>query len=267
MSTDSQQNAHQSPILEFKSSTFSVPVLILAGNDVMTIEQQLQEKTQQAPEFFKNSPLVFDLQELNKLELGIDVTELTHVIRKLGLLPIGIRGGSAQQNRQALDLGIPIHSGHIARDGVYAANQPGTGAASTAATPKQQAPEPEPEPELEQVSEPEPPAVTVNTTIITLPVRSGQRIYAAGDLIIVAQVSAGAEIMAEGNIHIYGPLRGRALAGVQGNTEARIFCTDLQAELISIAGNYKVSEDLNSAAHIRPVQIYLQNHALVIKDI
>ncbi len=203
-----------------------------------------KKKSSQAPEFFKNSPLVFDLQELNKHDLDIDVTELTHIIRKLGLLPIGIRGGAAQQNQQALDLGIPVHSGHIARDGMYAANQSGTGAASTAASspaPKQQIPEPEPEPE----STPEPQAVAAITTMITQPVRSGQRIYAQGDLVILAQVSAGAEILAEGNIHVYGSLRGRALAGVQGNTEARIFCSDLQAELISIAGNYKISEDLN----------------------
>jgi len=248
MSTDPQQNAHHLPVLEFKSSTFSVPVLVLAGNDVMTIEQQLQEKIHLAPEFFKNSPLVFDLQELNKHDLDIDVAELTHTIRKLGLLPIGIRGGSAQQNQQALELGIPVHSGH------------GTAVASSA-TPKQQIPEPEPE------SAAEPQAVTAITTMITHPVRSGQRIYASGDLVILAQVSAGAEILAEGNIHVYGSLRGRALAGVQGNTEARIFCSDLQAELISIAGNYKVSEDLNSAVHNQPVQIYLQKNTLVIKDI
>ncbi len=249
MSTDSQQNAHHSPVLEFKSSTFSVPVLVLISNDVITIEQQLQEKIQQAPEFFKNSPLVFDLQELNKHDLDIDVTELTHVIRKLGLLPIGIRGGAAQQNQQALDLGIPVHSGHS------------TAAAS--ATPKQQIPEPEPEPE----SASEPQAVAAITTMITQPVRSGQHVYASGDLVILAQVSAGAEILAEGNIHVYGSLRGRALAGVHGNTEARIFCSDLQAELISIAGNYKVSEDLNCAAYNRPVQIYLQKNALVIENI
>jgi septum site-determining protein MinC len=269
MSTSSQQNAHHSPILEFKSSTFSVPVLVLADNDVITIEQQLQEKIQQAPEFFKNSPLVFDLQELNKRDLDLDVTELIQIIRKLGLLPIGIRGGAAQQNQQALDLGIPVHSGHIAKDGGYAASLSGTGAAiakdgtaSTAAastTPIQ--PDPEPEPAHE------PQTVTAITTMITQPVRSGQRIYASGDLVILAQVSAGAEILAEGNIHVYGSLRGRALAGVQGNAEARIFCSDLQAELISIAGTYKISEDLNTATFNRPVQIYLQNHTLVIKDI
>lgn len=260
MSTDSQQNARHSPVLEFKSSTFSVPVLVLADNDVITIEQQLQEKIHQAPEFFKNSPLVFDLQELNKHDLDIDVTELTHVIRKLGLLPIGIRGGVAQQNQQALDLGIPVHSGHIARDGGNAVSQSGTGATSTAA-PQQQIPESEPEPIYE------PQTIAATTTMITNPVRSGQRIYASGDLVILAQVSAGAEILAEGNIHVYGSLRGRALAGVQGDTEARIFCSDLQAELISIAGNYKISEDLNTGIFNRPVQIYLQNHTLIIKDI
>jgi septum site-determining protein MinC len=258
MSTDSQQNALHLPVLEFKSSTFSVPVLVLASNDVMAIEQQLQEKIQQAPEFFKNSPLVLDLQELNKNNLDIDVTELINTIRKLGLLPIGIRGGATQQIQQALAFGIPVHSVHNT---------------TTSAAPKQQTPEPEPElqskhePEPEQQPTPEPQAVTVNTTMITHPVRSGQRIYAAGDLVILAQVSAGAEILAEGNIHVYGSLRGRALAGVQGNTEARIFCSDLQAELISIAGNYKVSEDLNSAAYSQPVQIYLQKNTLVIKDI
>ncbi|KFI21097.1 septum site-determining protein MinC, partial [Nitrosococcus oceani] len=102
--------------------------------------------------------------------------------------------------------------------------------------------------------------VVVNNaaTLITQPVRSGQRIYVSGDLIILAQVSAGAEIMAEGNIHVYNTLRGRALAGVQGNTNARIFCFDLQAELISIAGDYKTSEDLKGTVEKKPVQIYLQ---------
>lgn len=243
MLTDTQQNAHHSQVLEFKSSTFSVPVLVLISNDMVAIEQQLQEKIHLAPEFFKNSPLLFDFLELNKNDLKIDVAELTQLIRKLGLLPIGIRGGTTQQNQHALKLGIPVHSGN----NITAATVPK----------KQQALEVEPE-EL---------TVSATTTMITLPVRSGQRIYAQGDLIILAQVSAGAEILAEGNIHVYGSLRGRALAGVQGNTEARIFCSDLQAELISIAGNYKISEDLDGTVLHQPVQIYLQNHTLVIKDI
>lgn len=245
MSTSPQQNTHHAPILEFKSSTFSVPALVLASNDLMAIEQQLQDKIHLAPEFFKNSPLVFDLLELNKRDVGINVIDLVNTLRKSGLLPIGIRGGTHQQNQQALELGIPVHTGH-----------------STAAVPEKQ---PIPEPEV--VTELESPCDIPTAKIITHPVRSGQRIYATGDLIILAQVSAGAEILAEGNIHVYGSLRGRAFAGVQDNTLARIFCSDLQAELISIAGNYKVYEDLNGSVLNQPVQIYLQNHSLIIKEL
>jgi septum site-determining protein MinC len=242
MSTDSQKNADHSPILEFKSSTFSVPVLILATNNLISIEKQLQKKIHLAPDFFKNSPLVLDLQDLNKNNLDIDVTNLTHLIRRLDLLPIGIRGGTAQQNQQALKFGIPVHFG-------YSVNP--------VSRMKKQ--------EIAKLKVPE--VETIPTTIITRPIRSGQRIYASGDLIVLAQVSPGAEVLAEGNIHVYGSLRGRALAGVVGNTDARIFCSDLQAELISIAGNYKISENLDGVVPHQLVQIYLQNHTLVIKDI
>jgi len=234
--------------LEFKSSTFSVPVLVLSSDDLVVIEQQLQEKISLAPEFFRNSPLVFDLQEINKQGYDIDITALTNIIRKAGLLPIGIRGGNVQQNKQALELHIPVYSIHSG--GVSAETQ------------KQKTIIPVPEPQTDIDTEKD-----VTTTLITQPIRSGQRIYAAGDLVILAQVSAGSEIMAEGNIHVYNTLRGRALAGVRGNTEARIFCFDLQAELISIAGNYKVSEDLDETVRNKPVQIYLQDQALIIKDI
>jgi septum site-determining protein MinC len=122
---------------------------------------------------------------------------------------------------------------------------------------KPQAPAPTPETDIRDTS----------TMLITQPIRSGQRIYATGDLIIMAQVSSGAEIMAEGNIHVYNTLRGRASAGIQGNTDARIFCFDLQAELISVAGNYKVSEDLDASVRNKPVQIFLQNQALIIQDL
>lgn len=242
MPTDSQHSTYHPPALEFKSTTFSVPVLVLANNDLIIIEHQLQEKIQLAPEFFKNSPLVIDFQELNKQALDIDVEEVIHMLHDLDLLPIGIRGATLQQQQQALELGIPVHTG------------------STQApidSQKTKASQPAPEPE----------STPTSATLITQPIRSGQRVYAAGDLIILAQVSAGAEILAEGNIHVYGSLRGRALAGVQGNSNARIFCSDLQAELISIAGTYKISEDLSEIVRNRPVQICLQNNTLTIKDL
>jgi len=91
-----------------------------------------------------------------------------------------------------------------------------------------------------------PPEPTIKPTkIITSPVRGGQQIYAQGsDLVVISSVSPGAELLADGNIHVYGPMRGRVLAGVKGDTKARIFCQQMSAELVSIAGHYKVSEDL-----------------------
>ena len=251
MSTDSQKTPKTPMVLEFKSSTFSVPVLVVASDDLAVIEQQLQEKTSLAPEFFKNSPVVLDFQEINKRGYDIDIVALTDTIRKAGLLPIGIRGGNVQQNKQALELLIPVYSMHSGSVSVENKKQ------------KTIVPVIETKTDVDVGIETDATA----TTLITQPIRSGQRIYAAGDLVILSQVSAGAEIMAEGNIHVYNILRGRALAGVRGNSEARIFCFDLQAELISIAGNYKISEDLDESVQNKPVQIYLQDQALIIKDI
>lgn len=248
MSIDSQKTPYTVPALEFKSSTFSVPVLVLASNDLTTLDHLLQKKIKLAPEFFRNSPVVFDVQNLNKQGLDIDIAELTGIIYKAGMLPIGIRGGNDHQNNKALELLIPVYSLHHS---VIAEN-------NSSETQKEKAAVSQP-----PVAERTAPA----TMLITQPVRSGQRIYATGDLIVLAQVSAGAEILAEGNIHVYNTLRGRVLAGVLGNTEARIFCSDLQAELISIAGNYKISEDLNESIRNKPVQVYLQEHTLIIKDI
>jgi septum site-determining protein MinC len=239
------QNHNKVPVIEFKSSTFSVPVLVISSNDLDNIQDQINKKIQLAPDFFKNSPIIFDIIALNKQGLGIDVRALIETIRQAGLLPIGIRGGDGQQNKQALALSVPVHSAHHSL------------------TPEKKTSE-NPPPKVEESSLE---AIPNKTTIISQPVRSGQRVYAAGDLIILAQVSAGAEIMAEGNIHVYNTLRGRALAGVQGDFDARIFCSDLQAELISIAGTYQLSDDMRGIVRNKPVHIYLQEHTLIIKDI
>ncbi|MDE2388186.1 MAG: septum site-determining protein MinC [Betaproteobacteria bacterium] len=252
-----------SPALEFKSSTFFAPILILYTNDLTAIEQMLHEKVNMAPEFFKDSPLIIDLRELNKQNLDLDFSQVIQLLRSVNFFPVGIRGGNESQNKQARALFIPIDTvreqGSTLITGAEAVKQ------ETAAQPAVQ---PQAAPAKEQSARPVPvPPVSVAATLVTQPIRSGQRIYASGDLIILSQVSAGAEIMAEGNIHVYNTLRGRALAGVHGNTAARIFCFDLQAELISIAGDYKTSEDLNKQTYRHPVQIYLQDHALIIKEI
>lgn len=267
MSTNLQKMLKTSSVLEFKSSTFFTPILILYSNDIIAIEQSLQEKISLAPDFFKNSPLVIDVRALNKLDLDISILEITETLRKIGLFPIGVRGGNEQQNRQAQKLSLPVDTVRDYGD--------------TSATIEETAPQAESgvKPEMSSAIETEtthkdlgsPVAVQTPapglSVLITQPIRSGQRVYASGDLIVMSQVSAGAEIMAEGHIHVYNTLRGRALAGVQGNVEARIFCLDLQAELVSIAGDYKTSEHFTEQMQKKPVQIFLQDHALIIKGI
>ena len=238
----------QKTALEFKSTSLTVPVLLLASNDISLIDQQLKEKVVQAPEFFKNSPLLIDLQKLNAQNLPIDFTEIVAVVRQHGFMPIGLRGGNEQQNGDALAMNLPQHSLH------------GSNAPLVNKAPAKTLPTPAPE-EQKQASQ------SIENKLVTQPIRSGQRVYAKGDLIVTATVSAGAEIMAEGNIHIYGSLRGRALAGVLGNVNSRIFCSDLQAELISIAGIYQLSDDLSKYPAHKPVQISLDNQTLIIKDI
>jgi septum site-determining protein MinC len=106
------------------------------------------------------------------------------------------------------------------------------------------------------------------TTIIDRPLRSGQQVYAKGDLVVLGLVSYGAEVIAEGNIHIYAPLRGRALAGVHGNLDARIFCTCLEPELISIAGIYRTTENpLAADVAGKAVQIWLDEEKLMIEPL
>ncbi len=238
----------QKTALEFKSTTLTIPALLLASNELSQIELLLQEKIAQAPEFFKNSPLLLDLQKLNSQNLEIDLHELIALLRKQALIPIGIRGGTEKQNHEALAMNLPIHSLHGNTTAINTKPESKSIVAPAAEQRKQTESSPE-------------------NKLITHPIRSGQRVYAKGDLIVTAAVSAGAEIMAEGNIHVYGTLRGRALAGVLGNVESRIFCSDLQAELISIAGIYQLSDDLSPETAHKPVQISLDNQKLIIKDI
>jgi len=243
MSSNPQNAATQRPVLELKSSSFTVPLLVLNKYDLHLISDQLAFKVQQAPEFFKNSPLIIDLDTLVKTTKDIDLKALFGIVRKHKFIPVGIRGGKPEHNAAANELGIPVQS-------ATQTNRP---------TPKPQKIEPAP------VAEQQSDNVKNQTKIITHPVRSGQRVYSHGDLIVLSQVSAGSEIMAEGNIHIYGTLRGRALAGVQGNSNSRIFCSDLQAELVSIDGIYKISDDLNDISSGKPVQLFLNEQNLEIE--
>ena len=207
----------------------------------------VEAKIRQAPSFFESAPLVLDLQTVTD-DVELDIRSLVTQLREVGLVPVGIQNGSDIQNRTALDLGLcPFPLWRSGRQRPDRDGKPGKRAAPSDARPAKAESEPAP------------------AMMVSQPVRSGQRYYARdGDLVATAAVSAGAELIADGHVHIYGPLRGRALAGVHGDTNARIFCQNLEAELVSIAGAYRVRDDIDESLIGKPAQIYLQDERLVI---
>lgn len=242
MSSDTKTTSYKKSVLEFKSMSLNTLVLVVSGVDFKQIEIQLKEKISQAPEFFKHASLLIDLKNSHNQEQSVDISALVKWLLEKKIFPIGISGGDDEQNKQAITLNIPIHTIRPSYN---------------SDTIQQQASE----------KDTEPVNSVIENKLISLPIRSGQRVYARGDLTILSHVSAGAEVMAEGNIHVYGALRGRALAGVQGDISSRIFCADLQAELVSVAGYYKISEELDKKKYQKPTQVFLQGEVLIIETL
>jgi septum site-determining protein MinC len=254
MSVTAPQGQAEQAAFELRATTFTLPTLRLFDADLGELSRFLETKIQQAPEFFRNAPVVVDLSHLP--EVALDFPLLVGLLRGLGLLPIGVRGGSEQHRETARLMDLAILSQGSRGPAAAVASKAG---APAAGPPSAMSPRPAAE-------RPAPAAAGPAGRLVTRPVRSGQRLYAqGGDLVVLAPVSSGAELMADGNIHVYGVLRGRALAGVKGNSDARIFCQDLRAELISVAGHYRVSENLDPALAGRPVQVRLQDGRLIIE--
>ena len=211
----------QAPVFQLKGSMLAITVLELAQNDLQRLDQQLAIKVEQAPDFFNNTPLVLALDKL-PADCNLDLPALIVLCRKRGLRTLALRAGDPQIVEAAGRLDLPVLPPSNARERKL-------DIASKAPA--------EPAKPAEPAYRP--------TRVITTPIRGGQQVYAqGGDLIVLAAVSPGAELLADGNIHVYGPLRGRALAGIKGDANARIFCQQLAAEMVSIAGHYKVAEDL-----------------------
>jgi septum site-determining protein MinC len=240
MESNYRQTQPQEAVFELKSGNFNLPNLRLLHANLDVLDEQLLERVQQAPGFFRNTPVVIDLSRMAEYAGEIDFPLLVGLMRGYGMVPVAVQGGSAKQQEMAQFLELAVLADKSARD-------------STAPAPKaRQRPEIRP----------------TGAKLIERPVRSGQRVYAAGrDLIILASVSSGAEVIADGNIHVYGALRGRALAGVKGNREARIFCQKLDAELVAIAGQYRVSDRLEAAQLGEAVQIRLSANKLIIEKL
>ncbi len=232
-----QSSEPQQPVFQLKGSMLTLTTLELLDNNLAALDAQLTEKAAQAPDFFQNAPLILALDKRRPGELP-DLSELIAICRKHGLRTLAVRCEQEEELAAANAINLPILPLSLARERAMPAQQP--------AAPK--------EPEL------------LPARIINTPVRSGQQIYAKNaDLIVTASVSAGAELLADGHIHVYGAMRGRALAGIGGNTEARIFCQQLGAELVSIAGQYKIAEDLRRIpAWGGAAQIYLDSEQMHI---
>ncbi|SDT11601.1 septum site-determining protein MinC [Halopseudomonas sabulinigri] len=241
------------PVFHLKGGMLTMTVVELARLSHDHFARQLAEKVEQAPNFFVDTPVVI---ALDKLADKIDAAALKTLLatcRQHGLQPVALRGGE-DFRPLAQSAGMVLVPVGRQREKVI----------ETPAPAPKPAPKPAPAPSIEA-----PQPVLGGGKLITEPVRSGQQVYArGGDLVVMAPVSAGAELLADGHIHVYGPLRGRALAGVQGNSEARIFCQNLEAELVSIAGQYKVAEDLRKEQHWKQaVHITLAGDSLKITSL
>jgi septum site-determining protein MinC len=224
---------------QFRASFSPCTILQMTRYDLEALEQQLADAIRRAPNFFLGSPVIIDLEKIQELK-EIDFNKIKQILIAAGMVPMGMRGGSPEQTIAAVTAGLPMVT---------------IGKSSTEINKKV-------ENDTKKSDEP------VHTTkLVTNPIRSGMQLYAKdGDLIVVAQVSPGAELLADGHIHVYGTLRGRALAGVQGNTNARIFCRTLEAELVSIAGYYLTKEDIQTLpTHDGMIQIYLENEQVRIE--
>ncbi len=237
----------QAADIEFKSGQFTLPRLLLKTSDMDLIADQVEAHVNRSHGFFANTPVVIDVGELDKTA-EVNFPWLVGMLRGYDMIPFGVRGASESQKEMAefMELAILSDNNHDSSTATAArARKPVKPAAAAQTAAGWQA-----------------------AKIVSAPVRSGQRIYAPrGDLIITAQVSSGAEVIADGNIHIYGTLRGRALAGVRGNREARIFCHKLEADLIAVAGQYRVYDSIDEDLKKSPVQVSLNGKKLEIKPV
>lgn len=235
---------------ELKGSALTLMVLFLLDADPETVAGQLAAKFGQAPAVLRHAPLVIDLAAV-KDSGAIDMNALLTPLRALGLVPVAVRGGSPRQQEGALAAGLGILPEGRGARGVEIVPDP---------APPSPLPAPAPAPEKKSA-----PAVRVPVKVITQPVRSGQRITAEGDLIILSSVGGGSEILAGGNIHVYGSLKGRALAGARGDAEARIFCLQFSPELVAIAGEYLVNEELDPVHIGQQVLVSLEGDRLKVE--
>lgn len=256
--------AHQAPSsspasFEIKSANLPLVALLLKSADLKLLAQDLAQRFGDIPDFFDNDPLVIDLTPLNAAAkrnaepaAAIDFEALLQLLGSYKIKAIALRGGTPEHMAAGLSYGLlPAPDARV-----VASPSPAP------ATPTQAPTQAETSVEA-QAPMTMPPELPLGAMVISRPLRSGQQVYARGrDLVVMAMVNAGAEVIADGHIHVYAPLRGKAMAGARGNTDARIFALSLEAELISIAGIYRTSDvDLPANVRGKPAMVRLQSSA------
>ena len=261
----------EEPAFKIKNANLPVLILHLKTADTARVKAQLETRLKQMPDFFAHAPVVLGLAEL-ATDAEPDFPDLLDFMRSHHMLAAGIIGGSAAQQFAATQAGLGVIPEIPARPATPSEPEP----------PAESLVEPHPDPgpvqpelpglenetQVETDAEPVTPAPSPEsrpTLIIDKPVRTGQRIYAEGaNLVVLAIVNAGAELIADGDIHIDAPLRGRALAGARGNTAARIYVQSMEAELVAIAGYFQVFDEvIPDALRSKFCQIRLENEKVV----
>ena len=273
------------PAFDLKSTAWTLTALRLQTADLALLVAALDARFGDSPGLFDNDPVVIDLAPLREADEAVHLAGLLPHLRRHGLVPIAAQGGSAAQMATARAAGLAEAPDAAPKAALTAAPMAPAPAVTAPAAPPITAPaEPAgfvvqataaaPEAAQDVVREAEPPpsvasAAAVPTMVVDKPLRSGQRLYArGGDLVVLAAVSFGAEVIADGNIHVYGPLRGRAIAGARGNTEARIFSTCLEPQLVSIAGIYRTSETpLPANVQGQPGQVRLDGEKILVEPL
>jgi septum site-determining protein MinC len=252
MSAASPGNA--SALFDLKSASLTLVAFVLKTGNIQALGQAMAERFGDTPDFFSRDPVVIDLTHLASLDADVNFDALISLLTSFKLNPVAVRGGTVKQTAAALDVGLgeapDSHNGPARVETVVQ-------------TVVQEV--------IKEVIREVPVEVPVSapTMVIDKPLRSGQQIYAkGGDLIVTAVVNHGAEVIADGSIHVYAPLRGKAIAGAKGNTEARIFSTCMEPELLSIAGTYRTTENpLPANVRGKPAQIRLEGERLVFDPI
>ncbi len=259
LNIDTPANAPQPTVVDIRYGQMGLVLVRIRTTNPGTILDELTGRIATAPHFFRRTGVCLDLSALENTPAVAEVRTVIDAIRRAGMLAIGLAGDSAEVDAVSNALNLPILSGFRAsRSPIAVAQHTPAAPAAAPAAPAAAAAAPAAAAALA-----EPADSSLATLIQHQTVRSGQRIYARNrDLIVTAGIGAGAEVMADGCLHIYGSLRGRAMAGARGQLTARVFCQEFYAELVSIAGVFRVFETIPAELAGKPVQAWLDGEDL-----